>query len=556
MSDTGELVFLPLGGVGEIGMNMGLYGFGPSSDRTWLMVDCGVSFAGPDLPGVDLVFPDISFIEERLDRLAGIVITHAHEDHYGALMELWPRLKAPLYVTPFTAGLLQAKMHSERGGAGEVKFTTVEQGGRFDVGPFNVELVAMSHSIPEPCALAIRTPVGTVLHSGDWKIDPEPGVGLPIDLKRLGEIGDEGVRAMVSDSTNALREGVSPSETEVVASLTKIIKGAKRRVAVTTFASNVARLRGVALAAEACEREVVVVGRAMRRTLDVAGELGYLEGLKPFLDEEAYGYLPRDKVLLLCTGSQGEARAALARIANDDHRTVTLNQGDMVIFSSRTIPGNEKVVGEIINGLVTMGIEVVTDRDGLVHVSGHPRRGEMEKLYELVRPEAALPVHGEPLHLHAHEKFARAQGVKEVVVGYNGQIVQLVPGPAKVVGEVKSGTLIKDGRMLLDPEVSGVRDRRRLSFAGAVTASVVIDRSGNMVAEPDAVVYGLPDTDEDGELFEDVIVDAIEGAIESIPRKRRRDPELVREAARRAARAAVLERWGKKPLCSVMVAVV
>lgn len=555
MSDTGELVFLPLGGVGEIGMNMGLYGFGPEKERTWLMVDCGVSFGGPDLPGIDLVFPDISFIEKRREKLLGIVITHAHEDHYGALLDLWPRLQAPLFMTPFTAALLKAKSHGERG-SGEIPFTVVQQGERFDVGPFNVEMVAMSHSIPEPCALAIRTSVGTVLHSGDWKIDPQPGVGLPIDLKRLGEIGDEGVRAMVSDSTNALREGVSPSETEVVASLTEIIKRAKRRVAVTTFASNVARLRGVALAAAACDREVVVVGRAMRRTLDVAEELGYLEGLKPFLDEDAYGYLPRDKVLLLCTGSQGEARAALARIANDDHRTVTLNSGDMVIFSSRTIPGNEKVVGDIINGLVTMGIDVVTDRDGLVHVSGHPRRGEMEKLYELIRPEVAIPVHGEALHLQAHEKFARNQSVKEVVVGYNGDVIQLVPGPAKIAGKVKSGTLVKDGRMLVDPELSGVVDRRRLSFAGSIVASVVIDRDGNMVAEPDAVVFGLPETDNDGELFEDVIVDAIEGALKSIPRKRRRDPELVREASRRAARAAVLERWGKKPLCRVMVAVV
>ncbi len=556
MSDTAELVFLPLGGVGEIGMNMGLYGLGPEKDRRWLMVDCGVSFGGPDLPGIDLVFPDIKFIEAHVDRLDGIVITHAHEDHYGAILELWPRLKAPLYMTPFTAGLLKAKSHGERGATPDVPVTVVQQGERFDVGPFNVEMVAMSHSIPEPCALAIRTPAGTVLHSGDWKIDPEPGVGLPIDLKRLGEIGDEGVLALVSDSTNALREGVSPSETEVVKSLTEIIRGAKNRVAVTTFASNVARLRGVALAAEACDREVVVVGRAMRRTLDVADELGLLKGLRPFLEEDAYGYLPRDKVLLLCTGSQGESRAALARIANDDHRTVTLNQGDMVIFSSRTIPGNEKVVGAIVNGLVTRGIDVVTDRDGLVHVSGHPRLGEMKTLYELIKPQIAVPVHGEPLHLNAHAKFARAQGVKEVVVGYNGDVIRLQQGKAKVIGDVPSGQMVKDGSMLLNPETCGVRDRIRLSFAGVVTASVVIDKAGNMVCEPDAVAIGLPDLDDDGELFEDVIVDAIEGAIESIPKKRRRDPELVREAARRAARAAVLERWGKKPLCQVMIAVV
>lgn len=555
MSDTDELVFLPLGGVGEIGMNMGLYGFGPAGDRTWLMVDCGVSFAGPDLPGIDLVFPDIRFIEDEGDRLAGIVITHAHEDHYGALLDLWPRLKAPLYMTPFTAGLLTAKAYGERG-VGEVPYTVVEQGGRFDVGPFNVELVPMSHSIPEPCALAIRTPAGTVLHSGDWKIDPQPGVGKPIDLKRLKEIGDEGVRAMVSDSTNAMRDGESPSEADVAASLAEIIKAAPRRVAVTTFASNVGRLKAVALAAEAADREVVVVGRAMRRTLDVAAELGYLDGVRPFLEEEAYGYLPRDKVLLLCTGSQGETRAALARIAADDHRNVTLNRGDLVIFSSRTIPGNEKAVNGIINGLVANGIEVMTDRDGLVHVSGHPRRGEMAKLYDLIRPEVAVPVHGEAMHLHAHEKFARAQGVKEVVMGLNGDVIRLAPGPAKVIDEAPSGILVKDGSMLVDPEESGVQERRKLSFAGVVTASLVLDEAGNLVADPEAVVFGLPDVDAEGESFEDVVVDAIESAVESIPRKRRRDPELVREAARRAARAAVVERWGKKPLCRVMVAVV
>lgn len=554
MTDKAELVFCPLGGVGEIGMNMGLYGFGPAKSRTWLMVDCGVSFAGPDLPGIDLVLPDIAYIESQRDRLAGIVITHAHEDHYGALMDLWPRLEAPLYATPFTAGLLKAKVYGH--GGLDLPVNVMEQGARFDVGPFNVELVAMSHSIPEPCALAIRTPLGTVLHSGDWKIDPEPGIGKPIDLKRLGEIGAEGVLALVSDSTNAVREGVSPSEADVAKSLTEIIRGAKHRVAVTTFASNVARLKAVALAAEECDREVVVIGRAMKRTLDVAAELGYMDGVKPFLDEDAYGYLPRDKVLALCTGSQGEARAALARIAGDDHRAITLNSGDLVIFSSRTIPGNERAVNSIINALVADGINVMTDRDGLVHVSGHPRLGEMQELYGLIRPEIAVPVHGEAMHLEAHARFARKQGVERVVVGYNGSMIRLAPGKAEVMHEVASGRLVKDGTMLLDPEASGVADRRRLSFAGVVIASIVLDEAGNLVADPEAVIIGVPEKDEEGEYFEDIVCDAIEEAVESIPRKRRRDPELVGEAARRAARAAVTQRWGKKPVCKVLVSVV
>ena len=554
MTDTAELVFCPLGGVGEIGMNMGLYGFGPAKSRTWLMVDCGVSFAGPDLPGIDLIFPDIRFIEAEKKNLAGIVITHAHEDHYGALMDLWPRLEAPLYVTPFTAGLLKAKVYGH--GGLDIPVNVVEQGSRIDIGPFDIELVAMSHSIPEPTALAIRTKLGTVLHSGDWKIDPQPGVGKPIDLKRLGEIGDEGVLAMVSDSTNAVRDGVSPSEADVAKSLAEIIRGAKYRVAVTTFASNVARLRSVALAAEECDRDVVVIGRAMKRTLEVATELGYMEGVKPFLDEEAYGYLPRDKVLALCTGSQGEARAALARIAGDDHRSVTLNPGDMVIFSSRTIPGNERAVNSIINSLVADGVNVVTDRDGLVHVSGHPRLGEMKELYRLIRPRIAVPVHGEAMHLAAHARFARKQGVETVLTGYNGTVLRLAPGKPEAVGEVPVGRLVMDGTMLLPPDVSGVADRRRLSFAGVVIASVVLDKAGNFVADTEAAVLGLPEVDAAGDDFEDIVADAIEEAVESIPRKRRRDPELVREAARRAARAAVLQRWGKKPVCKILVSVI
>ncbi|WP_321336432.1 ribonuclease J [Breoghania sp.] len=554
MTDNAELVFCPLGGVGEIGMNMGLYGFGPANERTWLMVDCGVSFAGPDLPGVDLIMPDIRFIEAERKNLAGIIITHAHEDHYGALMDLWPRLEVPVYCTPFTAGLLKAKVYGH--GGVDVPVTVVEQGERIQVGPFDVELVAMSHSIPEPTALAIRTEFGTVLHSGDWKIDPEPGVGKPIDVKRLREIGDEGVLALISDSTNATREGVSPSEADVARSLTEIISKAKHRVAVTTFASNVARLRGVALAAEACDRDVVVIGRAMKRTLDVAAELGYMDGIKPFLDEEAYGYLPRDKVLALCTGSQGEARAALARIASDDHRSITLNSGDMVIFSSRTIPGNEREVNRIINALVSDGINVMTDRDGLVHVSGHPRLGEMEQLYDMIRPKIALPVHGEAMHLEAHARFARKQGVKTVITAYNGTMVRLAPGKAEAIDEVPVGQILKDGGMLVEPEFSGVVERRRLSFGGVVVGSIVLNSAGEIVADTDVVVIGVPEVDEDGDDFEEIVIDAIEGAIESIPRKRRRDPELVREAARRAARSAVVQRWGKKPVCKILVSVV
>lgn len=547
-----DIVFLPLGGVGEIGMNLGLYGFGPEGNRKWLIVDCGVSFAGPELPGIDLVMPDIKFLEDEVNNIAGMVITHAHEDHYGAILHLWPFLKVPVYATAFTAGLLAAKTESEPG-AEEVPVTVVRQGERHTIGPFDVEFVAMAHSIPEPCALAIRTPAGLVLHTGDWKIDLSPGIGHPIDLDRLAELGREGVMALVCDSTNAVRDGVSPSEADVAAELTKVIGRAKHRVAVTTFASNVARIRAIARAAAANERDVVVVGRSMHRAIEVANELEYMDDLPAFHDEEAYGYLPRDKVVLLCTGSQGENRAALARIAAGDHRNIALAQGDMVIFSSRTIPGNEKEVGAVLNNLADKDVEIVTDKDALVHVSGHPRRGELEQLYKLVQPKVVLPVHGEPLHLAAHAAFAKEQGVPEVIRGKNGDVIRLVAGRAAIIDEAPFGILVKDGRILDDPEVTGVKERRKLSFAGAAIIMLVVNRSGELIDEPHAVLLGLPDTDDDGEPMEDIVRKAVIGAVTSIPKARRKDKDVIAEAARRAARSEILDVWGKKTLCKVVV---
>ncbi len=552
LSTADAVVFVPLGGLGEIGMNMGLYGYGPANDRRWLMVDCGVTFAGPELPGIDLVVPDIQFIEEHLDRLDGIVITHAHEDHYGALVHLWPKLRAPLYMTRFTACLLEAKVEGERG-VEPIPVNILDQGDRVKIGPFDVEMIAMAHSIPEPCALAIRTPGSLIVHSGDWKIDRTPGIGNPIDLKRLAELGEEGVDVLVCDSTNAIRDGRSPSEADVAVGLRKVMAGAKKRIAVTTFASNVARIRAVALAAQAVEREVVVMGRSMRRVVEVAKELGYLDGLPPFLDEEAYGYLPRDKVVALLTGSQGEARAALARVASGDHRSVALSKGDMVIFSSRTIPGNEKAVGSIVNALVDEGVEVVTDHDEMVHVSGHPRRGELAELYELLKPKALLPAHGEALHLTSHARFARAQGIKDVLVAHNGEMVRLSPGPLNIFDEAPVGIAVKDGRLLADPDETGVGERRKLSFAGAAVVSLVLDGKGALLGEPDVASFGLPDVDLTGEDFEDIIIDAVIGAVESIPKARRKDVDLVGEAARRGARSAVHLAWGKKPLIRVIV---
>lgn len=548
-----ELVFLPLGGVGEIGMNLSLYGIGPEGNRKWVMVDFGITFANEfDEPGVDVIFPDIRFAEEERKNILGLIVTHAHEDHFGAVLDLWPRLKVPVYMTPFAAGLLAAKAEGQANPP-EIPITTYQAGDRWTLGPFDVEAVNVAHSVPESNALVFRTALGTVVHTGDWKIDPTPVLGRPTDLDRFAAIGAEGVRAMVCDSTNAVREGISPSEREVAASLAEIIRAAPQRVAVTTFASNVGRIRAVAEAAAACDRSVVVLGRAMHRAIDVATELGMFEGLPAFLGEDAYGYLPRDKVVALMTGSQGEPRAALAKVASGEHRHIALSVGDTVVFSSRTIPGNEKAVNAIQNGLAAKGVRIVTDRDALVHVSGHPRRGELAMLYEAVKPAVAVPVHGEAVHLSVHAGFARAQGVGEVVIGGNGKMVRLAPGPATIVDEVFAGRLFKDGRLVLLPDESGVRERRKAAFSGVVVVSFALDAKGGVVSEPEAVLIGIPDEDERHKDFEDIVIDAAESTVDGLPRPKRRDLDLVADAVKRAVRSAVAERWGKKPIVEVIV---
>ena len=547
-----ELVFAPLGGVGEIGMNLSIYGLGPERHRQWLAVDLGVSFASEEqLPGIDLIFPDIRYLVAERKNLAGLVLTHAHEDHYGAVLDLWPKLKIPIFATPFTAALLAAKRASEPG-APEIPVTIVQRGSRFKVGPFDVELVSMAHSIPESNALIIRTPCGAVLHTGDWKIDPTPILGDVTDEKKLRALGDEGCLAIVGDSTNAVRDGRSPSEKDVAKTLAELIKNARGRVAVTTFASNVARLRSVIDAARAAEREVVVVGRAMDRVIQVARETGYLEGVQQLRGTDAYGYLPPNKVVALCTGSQGEPRAALSRIAEDQHPDVTLSRGDTVIFSARTIPGNDKAVGRIINGLIDQGIIVITDRTHLVHVSGHPRRAELEELISWVRPQILIPVHGEALHLSEHAALARRCGVKEVVQCRNGDLVRLAPS-AGIIDEVPSGRLYKDGSLLVEADARTVADRRRLSFAGAVSVALALTDKGMLAADPELDMIGIPERDRDGGLMQEAVEDAILQTFESLPRKRRSDPDAVAEAIRRAVRSVVNERWGKKPMCHVHV---
>ncbi|MXN46795.1 MBL fold metallo-hydrolase [Shinella kummerowiae] len=552
MAKQDELVFLPLGGVGEIGMNLALYGYGPKENRQWIMVDCGVTFPGPDLPGVDLVLPDIRFLAKEREKLKGIIITHAHEDHYGALNDLWPGLNVPVYASPFTAGMLEAKRNYERSRT-EIPVTIFKQGDRINVGPFEIEAVGVNHSIPEPMSLAIKTPLGTVIHTGDWKIDLDPSLGPLTDEARFRKLGDEGVLALICDSTNALRDGVSPSEREVSESLTKIIEAAEGRVGITTFSSNVGRIRSIAQAAEAAGREVLLLGSSMKRVTEVARDIGLMEGLKPFIAEDEFGYIPRDKVVVILTGSQGEPRAALAKIARDEMRNVAFTDGDTIIFSSRAIPGNEKAINDIKNGLVEQGINVITDSEALVHVSGHPRRTELQQMYSWTRPAMVVPVHGEAVHLTAHAELAEQSGVANVPRVRNGDVLKLAPGEPEVVDHAPFGRIFKDGNLIGDYEEMGIGDRRKLAFVGHVAVSILLDSRFDFMGDPEVEPFGLPQFDDEGEDMGDTLYDAVLGAVESIPRARRKDLEMVRESVRRAVRSTANEIWGKKPVVTVFL---
>jgi ribonuclease J len=545
--DHNALFFVALGGAGEIGMNLNLYGYGGD----WLILDCGVTFGDDSQPGLEVVMPDPAFIVERRERLLGIVATHAHEDHIGAIPYLWTRLRCPVWATPFTASLLRAKL-VEAGLADKVRINVVQMSGRFAIGPFDLELVTLTHSIPEPNAVALRTPVGTVLHTGDWKFDPDPLIGSTADEAALRRLGDEGVLAMVGDSTNALRPGASGSEAELRRSLTDLVGRYDARVAVACFASNVARIETIARAAAAHGRDVALVGRSLWRIDKAARENGYLAELPRFLSEDEAGWVPRDKIVLICTGSQGEPRSALARIAREDHPNVTLETGDVVIFSSRIIPGNEKAINRLQNALVRLGIEIVTEEDHFVHVSGHPARDELVRMYQMVRPRVAIPVHGEARHLIAHAHLAEECQVHQPLVIQNGDMVRLTPAGAAIVDEVPVGRLASDGKGLLPLGGSALKDRRRVTLNGSAVATIVVDRQGRLAAPPAISLIGLvePTVADAAAPF---LRDAVERALDELPAGARRDDDAVRDAVRRALRRITNERFGKRPLIELHV---
>ncbi|HEY0918044.1 ribonuclease J [Devosia sp.] len=548
-----ELVFVPLGGVGEIGMNMAAYGYGTSRRKKWIVVDCGVTFARPQQPGIELIMPDPAFLEDNADDVLGLILTHSHEDHYGAVLDLWPGFDRPVFATAFTAAMLAAKRAADDI-VDNVAVTQMRPRQPFELGPFTIEPINVAHSIPESNALLITTPAGRALHTGDWKLDPNPIAAAPTDVARFEEIGREGgPLALICDSTNALKDGESPSEDEVAANLAAMIADAPHRVVLTTFASNVGRVISIARAAQKAGRQVVLSGRALHRITTIAHELGMMEGLPPFLDQDQFAKLPREKVVLLCTGSQGEPRAAIARIAREEHPAIDLNAGDRVIFSSWAIPGNEREVIDIQNLLIDRGIEVITQRDALVHTTGHPRREELKRLYDMVKPQVLVPVHGEAAHLEAHAQLGRQHGIPTVVHARNGDLVRLFPDPMHFPGEVRVGELYLDGNVLCTPEESGVKGRRRLSFGGHIVVSLVVDGRGQVLAGPEIAIEGLPDLEDEDDSLGRVIRKTVSGTLKSIPPKRRSDTDLVGTALQRAVRGEVGAYWGKKPNVTVFV---
>lgn len=540
-----ELLFLPLGGSGEIGMNLNLYGHAGK----WLMLDLGISFGDDSTPGIDVVMPNPQFITERASDLVGIVLTHAHEDHIGAVPYLWSRLRCPLFATPFTASVLRRKL-AEVGLEKQAPITIIPMSGSRNIGPFNVELITLTHSIPEPNAVVIRTKHGAVLHTGDWKLDPEPLVGEVTDLAKLRRLGDDGVLAMICDSTNVFVEGTSGSEADVRQSLMEVVGRLTNRVAIGCFASNLARVETIARVAEAHGRHCALIGRSLWRMLEAAQENGYLTDLPRFVTEHDIGYFPRENILMICTGSQGEPRSALTRIARGEHPQVSLESGDAAIFSSRMIPGNEKSISRLHNDLIRRGVEIITDRDEDVHVSGHPARDELAEMYHMVRPRIALPVHGEARHIHEHVAFARQCQVPEALAPENGTLIRLAPGPAEIIARVPAGRLALDGKTLVPSDSEAIRHRHRMSYNGVIMASVVVDRSGRLVAPPQVSLDGLLD---DAEAAIATIGEAITSALESMPHAKRGDDGEVGEAARLAARRWYHKTFDKKPVTKVHV---
>ncbi|HEX9807993.1 MAG TPA: ribonuclease J [Alphaproteobacteria bacterium] len=544
------LVYLPLGGAGEIGMNLYLYG----CEGKWIAVECGVTFGDETTPGVDVMMADPAFLETVRDDLLGIVLTHAHEDHQGAVAYLWPRLQCPVYATAFTAGLVRVRL-AEAGIEREVPLHELPLEGDVALGPFRLRLVTVTHSIPEPNALAIETPFGRLVHTGDWKIDPDPLIGDRMDEVTFRRLGEAGVLAMVCDSTNVFVEGASGSEAEVREHLAEVVGRFQNRVAVACFASNIARIESIARAGAANGRHVALVGRSLWRLTEIARECGYLRGVPDFLTEHDAAFLPRERALLICTGSQGERGSALERISQGDHPSVVLEEGDAVLFSSRNIPGNERAIYALQDRLARRGVAILTGRDAPIHVSGHPARAELARLYEWVRPAILVPMHGTSRHLIEQAAYARGLGIREARVVTNGEALRLAPGPVEIVGRVPAGRLGLDGNRLVPMDDSLMAQRLRGAFAGHAFVTVVVDRKGRLAADPEVSLHGVAASAEE----QAAAVAAVAEEVEQVfargrgRRGRARPDDGAAEEVRRAVRRVLRGMTGKRPVTEVHV---
>lgn len=543
---TAELVFLPLGGTGEIGMNCNLYGYGPRGDRRWIMVDLGVTFGRHEEPGIDLITPDISFIEQHKDKLLGLLLTHGHEDHIGAVAHLWPRLKCPIYATPFTAELVKGKL-AERGLLDIAPLHIIDTDAHLELGPFSIDYICLTHSIAEPSALAIEANGYRALHTGDWKIDPDPIIGKLTEVERLKQLGDEGIDAIICDSTNVLSPGRSGSEADVATMLEEVVAESTGRVVITTFASNVARMTSIAQVAVNTGRHLCLAGRGMHKIYQAARNTGYMKNFPDLVEDSDVGYLPPERVLICCTGSQGEANAALGRMARGQHPELTLEAGDRVIFSSKMIPGNEKEILALQNRLAQLDVEIITPNGNDIHVSGHPCRDELEDMYSWARPRCAIPVHGEHRHLIAHAKLAGELGVPQPLRIHNGDLVRIAPGDGEVIDVVKTGRLYLDGQILTDAESHATRERRKASFSGAVFIIVPVDAAHRLAGHIEVEMLGVP-LDDGTVKLEDWVIDAVE---RKIPSNGRLTLERAEQDFKAATRRVMAQRWGKKPMVIV-----
>ncbi|PJI38060.1 ribonuclease J [Ferrovibrio sp.] len=542
--DKDSLYFLPLGGVNEIGMNLNLYGYGDQ----WIMVDLGTSFADEGMPGVDMVVPDVVWIAGRREKLLGLILTHAHEDHLGAISHCWEDLQCPVWATGFAASVLRRKLE-EKGLVDEVPVHIYQPGDLIELGPFKIRSMNITHSTPESQALAIETPRGTVLHTGDWKLDPRPMLGPQTEIETLRSYGDKGVLALVCDSTNVFSRGTSGSEGEVHDALLPLLKDKPGRIAITTFSSNLARLETLFRTAKDLGRHVCLIGRSLHRFIAAAQENGYLKHIPNQVDEREAGFLPREKIMYICTGCQGEPRGAMARIAFGSHPHVVMSPGDTVVFSSKIIPGNERTLFRLHNELVLKGIEVITEKDAFVHVSGHPSRDELAEMYALARPQIAVPVHGEPRHLVEHARFAQSLQVPHGIVPRNGDLIRLAPGEPDVVEQVPAGRLAIDGDELVAVQGGALGVRRKLAFNGAAAVTLVVDDRGKLLTDPQVMLAGVVNFEIED--IEDEIAEEISDAIDNL--KASRDDAALEQAAIRAMRSYLRSLTGRKPICQVQI---